>query len=328
MKLKLPSRKISLWVFLFFVSSLMGLPAISQPSAAILERGGENWKLKLNSLYAHDDNVATAPLNSALRPASITKTGDSIFEWSGTGTYFYKPVTKFNLRMDYDIDMTVHFKLNEYNLTTQMFSLTPTYKFTPLINAQIIYSYIWNIVDGSNFSGIHFVSPNFYYMHKKFGLSRIYFTFRSTDNWRFDSRDSIQNSAGINHFFFFLKNKGRIKFAYEFTNDNTEGPAFDRNLHNLSLKGKSPLFFGIDFDAEAKFSLRNYDSRKEDNGVDERKDVQQRYSVQLSKVLYKELGILEKLTFYSKYRHIFNKTNLEIREYKSNRVDVGLRAVF
>ena len=328
MKLKPSCRNISLWVFLFFVLSLMGLPAISQSSAALFEKKGENWKLKLNTLYAYDDNVVTAPDKVFFRPASITKISDSMFEWSGTGTYFYKPAKKFNLRMDYDIDMTVHSKLNEFNLTSQMISLTPTYKFTPLINAQIIYSYIWNRVDGRNFSGIHFVSPNFYYMHKKFGLSRIYFTFRTTNNWKFDSRDSIHNSAGINHFFFFFNHKGRIKLAYEFTNDNTEGPAFDRNLHNLSLDWKSPLFYGIDLDAKAKFSLRNYDSRKADNLVDEREDSQQRYSVQLSKVLYKELGIFEKLTFYSKYRHIFNLSNLGIREYKSNRVDVGLKALF
>lgn len=328
MEIKFSGWNVSLWVLLFFVFSLMGLPAISQPSAAILEKGGENWKLKLNTLYAYDDNVVTAPDKVSLRPASITKINDSMFEWSGTGTYFYKPVTKFNLRMDYDVDMTIHTELNEFNLTTQMFSLTPTYKFTPLINAQIIYSYIYNIVDGDNFSGTHFISPNFYYMHKKFGLSRIYFTFRSTDNWKFDSRDSSQYSAGINHFLFFFNYKGRIKFGYDFTKDDTTGSAFDRDLHNFSVKGKSPLFFGIDLDAEAKVSLRNYDSRKEDNGIDERKDTQQRYSVKLSKVLFKELGILEKLTFYSKYRHTFNKTNLEIREYKSNRVDVGLRAVF
>ncbi|MEE9190288.1 MAG: hypothetical protein V3U16_05915, partial [Candidatus Neomarinimicrobiota bacterium] len=197
-----------------------------------------------------------------------------------------------------------------------------------LINAQLMYSYIWNIVDGDNFSGVHFISPNFYYMHKKFGLTRVYYTYKSTNNWQFDSRDTGQHSAGINQFFFLAKQKGRIKLAYEFAEDNAVGSAFDRNIHNFSLKAKTPLFFGIDLDAEGKYSIRSYDTRLADNAVDERQDDQQRYTVKLSRVLYKELGILEKLTFYTKYRHTLNKTNLDIREYKSNRVDVGLRGIF
>lgn len=328
MSLRCLNLKIILRVLVVFISTFFSLYGISQSEAALFEKKGDNWTLKLNTLYAHDDNVATAPDKASLRPASMSKIGDSMFEWSGTGTYRFKPTEKFSLRTDYDVDMTLHSKLKAYDLTTQMFSLTPTYKFTPLINAQLMYKYIWNIVDGSNFSGIQFISPNFYYMHKKFGLTRVYYTYKSTNNWQFDSRDTGQHSAGINQFFFFSKRKGRIKLAYEYTTDDAKGSAFDRNLHNFSLKLKTPLFFGIDLDAEGKYSNRSYDTRVADNLVDKRQDDQQRYTAKLSKVLYKNLGFLEKLTFYGKYRHTRNKSNLDIREYKSNRYDFGLTARF
>ena len=315
-------------VLVVFIATFVCLHGISQSEAALFEKKGDNWKLKLNTLYAYDDNVATAPKDGSLRPASMSKIGDSIFAWSGTGTYSYKPTAKFSLRTDYDIDMTIHSKLKEYDLTTQMFSLTPTYKFTPLMNAQLMYSYIWNIVDGSNFSGVHFISPNFYYMHEKFGLTRVYYTYKSTNNWQYDSRDTGQHSVGINQFFFLAKQKGRIKLAYEFAEDNAAGSAFDRNIHNFSLKAKTPLFWEINLDAEAKYSIRSYDTRVADNAVDKRRDDQQRYTAKLSRVLYKNLGILEKLTFYGKYRHTYNNTNLNVREYKSNRFDFGLRAIF
>ena len=315
-------------VLVFFIALFVCLSVSSQSEAALLEKKGDNWKIKLNTVYAHDDNVATAPKDGSLRPESMSKIGDSMFEWSGTGTFFYKPTTKFSLRTDYDIDMTIHSKLKQYDLTTQMFSLTPTYKFTPLMNAQLMYSYIWNIVDGSNFSGVHFISPNFYYMHKKFGLTRVYYTYKSTDNWQFDTRDTGQHSVGINQFFFFSKQKGRIKLAYEYTTDDAKGSAFDRDLHNISLRVKSPLFYGINLDAEGKYSIRSYDTRVADNAVDKRRDNQQRYTVKLTRVLYKNLGFLEKLTFYGKYRHTYNKTNLNVREYKSNRFDFGLRGRF
>ncbi len=315
-------------VLTFSIVSFVYLSGIPQSEAALFEKKGDNWKLKLNTLYAHDDNVATAPKDASLRPASMSKIGDSMFEWSGTGIYKYKPTAKLNVRMDYDIDMTIHSKLNDYNLTSQMFSLTPTYKFTPLMNAQLMYSYIWNIVDGDNFSGIHFVSPNFYYMHEKFGLTRLYYTYKYTDNWKYNTRDTSQNSFGINQFFFLFNNKGRVTVGYEYSSDNAQGSAFDRNLHNLSLRAKTPLIYGIDLDADGKYSIRSYGTRVADNGTDKRRDDQQRYSVKLSKVLSKKLWTLENITAYSKYRHVRNSTNLDVREYRSNRVDVGLRAQF
>lgn len=320
--------KILSRVLVFLFATFVCLSGNSQSEAALWGKKGANWKLNLNTLYAHDNNVVTAPDDPALRPATMTQLGDSIFEWSGTAIYNYKPTTKFSLRMDYDIDMTIHTELNEYDLTSQMFTLSPTYKFNPSMNVQLMYSYIWNIVDGSNFSGVHFVSPNFYYMHEKFGLTRIYYTYKDTDNWDFDSRDTSHNAVGMNHFFFFSDYKGRVTFAYEYSNDNSDGPAFDRDLNDFSLKVKTPLLYEIVLDAECKYSVRSYETRLADDGVEKRKDYQQRYAINLSRVLIEKVGVLERLTFYGKFRHTFNRSNLDIREYASDRFDFGFRGTF
>jgi len=294
-----------------------------------MQKKGRDWKLKLNALYAYDDNVVHTPSDNTLRPVALTRqVSDSIFETSGTGTYFLAPMDKVKVRLEYDIDFSLHSHLHEYDLASQMFSVTPTYKFTPLMNVQFQYSYIYNIVDGNSFSGIHYLSPSFNHMSRKFGFTRIHYTFKNTNNWKFDTRDNDQNGAGISHYFFFFKQEGRLNLAYDYTHDNTQGRAFKRNSHDFKVALKTPLIYEIDLDADADFSIRDYKERVADNGVSTRRDVQQVFSIDISRVLAQRVGCLKRLTAEAGYRHTFNSTNLDINEYRSNRARVGLRALF
>ena len=301
---------------------------VPKPMGSLMEKKGNDWKIKLNTLYAYDDNVVHTPTDNALRPSTLTGRGDSVFGASGTGTYFLHPTEKVKLRLEYDIDSSWHTSLNEYDLMSQIFSVIPTYKITPLMNIQFQYSYIYNIVNGSSFSGIHYLSPSFNHMSQTFGFTRIYYTLKLTNNLQFVSRDNVQNTAGISHYFFFLKNKGRLNLAYNFTHDNTRGQAFERRLHGFKAALKSPLIYGINFDASTNISIRDYKSRLADDGVNARRDVYQLFSVGLSKVLTREVGWLERLTMYVDYRHTLNSTNLNVHEYKTNRTRMGLRGLF
>jgi hypothetical protein len=281
----------------------------------------------LNTIYAYDDNVVQAPRDMAFKPDSIDREDDSLFEWSATGVLKHAFTDKFSLRGTYDVDMTIHAHLSEYDLTSQIFGISPTYKLTPLMNIMLDYKYIYNIVDRANFSGIHYVGPSFNYMHPTFGMTRIFYTYKNTDNWKTDARDNIQHEVGFKQYVFFSNYTRRITFGYKYGTDNTLSDAFDRILHTLELNGRTPLFYGINLEVNAKATYREYDSRIATDGT-LRDDIQHSVYLTLSKVLLRRLAFMENLTAKVKYRYVYNESDLLLREYRSNRVDVGLEARF
>jgi len=293
-------------------------------SGTLANESGKNWSFKLETRYAYDDNVVQVPTRMSLRPVLRDGADDHLYEWSASGRFKHAFNNKFSIRADYDIDMTIHSDLSQYDLTSHLVGIRPRYKFTKLMNVELTYKYIYNIVDGENFSGIHYFEPSFNYMNKKFGLTRLFYTYKYSDNWLNDLRDNDQHSLGITQYSNFTK---RISVGYKYSNDNSIGSSFDRDIHIISVRGKMPLFYGIDMDAVAQFSFRNYDHRIATNG-DLRDDTQNKAFVTFSKVVLEKFGFLQKLTAKFKYRYIFNESNLLIREYRTNRYDAVLEARF
>ncbi|MGV7222615.1 MAG: surface lipoprotein assembly modifier [Nitrospinales bacterium] len=296
-------------------------------SAPLADESGKNWRIKLNALYAYDDNVVQAPRDMAFKPDAITTEDDSMLEWSATADWKHTFNKNLSLRAAYDVDMTIHSKLSEYDLTTQIAGISPTFKISPLMNVMLDYKYIYNIVDGDSFSGIQYLSPSFHYMHPKLGLTRLYYTFQYTDNWKTDLRDNIKHSLGIKQYIFFANYTRRISFGYKYTTEDANGDIYDRDLHTLELIGKTPLFFGVDLEVEAEATFRSYDTRlATDSGL--RDDIQHKVYVNLSKVLLRKFAFMENLTAKAQYRYEYNDSDLLLREYRTNRVEVGLEARF
>lgn len=319
------NSKILLFAVLLLSSLTVAPCAVT--AATLADESGKFWKFRLNASYGYDDNVVNEPTDKIFRPAFLVGKDDRMFEWSANGLIKHAFTDKFSIRADYDIDMTIHSKLSQYDLTSQIFGLGGMYKFTTLFNLRLDYKYIYNIVDGDNYSGHQYVSPSINYMSKTFGLTRLYYVFKYTDNWQNDLRDNSQHSGGFKHYFFFYNYTHRISLGYKYTSDDTTGDSLDRNLHTVDIKGKIPLFYGIDLEAEAEFTFREYVSRLGTDGS-LRDDTQQRFYVKFSKILAEKWGMLDTLTARLKYRYLFNDSNLLVREYRTNRVDIGLEARF
>ena len=316
-----------LWLALSFLSCFLLLFPCALTAATLADESGKNWKFKLKAFYAYDDNVVNEPTDELFRPAFLVGKDDHIFEGSASGLIKRSFTNKLSIRADYDIDMTIHSELSQYDLTSQIFGLGTMYKFTPLLNFMLDYKFIYNIVDGDNFGGIQYLSPSFNYMSRKFGLTRVYYTFKYSDNWLNDLRDNDQHSIGFKQYFFFSNYTKRISLGYKYTTDDTTGNSFDRDLHTIELRGKMPLFYGIELDAEVEFTFREYVSRLGTDGS-LRDDTQHKFYLQFAKVLMQQYGFMENLTARVKYRYLFNDSNLLIREFRTNRVDIGLEARF
>ena len=316
-----------LWLALSFLSCFLLLFPCALTAATLADESGKNWKFKVNAFYAYDDNVVNEPTDEFFRPAFLVGKDDHMFVWSANGMVKHAFTEKISIRADYDIDMTIHSELSQYDLTSQMFGIGTMYKFTPLLNFMLDYKFIYNIVDGDNFSGIQYLSPSFNHMSKKFGMTRVFYIFKSTDNWQNDLRDNDQHQVGIKHYFFFADFTRRIMLGYKYTTDDTTGDSFDRDLHTVQLKGQTPLFYGIELDAEVEFTFREYVSRLGTDGS-LRDDTQHKFSVKFSKVLLEKFGALQNLTAKVGYRYLFNDSSLLIRDFRSNKAYVGLDARF
>jgi hypothetical protein len=291
------------------------------------ERSGKNWKAGVKTMYIHDDNVVQTPRDGSLRPENLVGTGDSGFNLGAFAKYNFKISDGLNVAAEYYLDTEIYTELTDNNLVTQMFGILPRYKFTPLMNIDFRYSYIYNINDGESFSGSHFLGPSFNHMHKKLGMTRAYYYLKLGNNFINNDRDKTQHIAGIAHYLFFSKFKRRVAFTYQYTKDDTDGSNFDRDINLFKLNIRSPLLFGLILRGGGSYSIRDYDTFLSDNANETRQDYRQRYSVSLSKVLF-DRDAFGRLILEGKYRHIFNQTNLNFREYTSNRFDVGLKGKF
>lgn len=310
----------------FFLVGMMG--SMSPVSAqALVDKSGKNWKLKLNTFFAYDDNVVNEPDRVSARPTNLRGKDDGAFNWSGNAQVKHSFNKKFSVRATYDIDMTTYFDLNQYDLTSQMFGISPTYKITPTMNVMFDYNFIYNIVDGNNFSGINYFGPSFNYMNSKLGLSRLYYNYKTTNNWVNDFRDNEHHTMGASQYIFFSNYTRRIKIDYQYSVEDTANSAFDRDNHRIALEGRTPLMWGINMDVDAVFTLRDYDSRL-GSGTAFRDDTLQRYAIQFDKLLLAKWKCLQDLKLVAKYRHLKNGSNLITRDFTSNRGDIGLQARF
>ncbi len=294
----------------------------------LVNQSGKKWSIKLGTSFAYDDNVVNQPTRASARPAGLpSDPGDTSFGWNAQTTLKHSFNNKFFVRATYDIDLTVYSDLNQYDLTTQVFGLSPTYKISPTTHLMMNYHFIYNVVDGANFSGTNYFGPSFNHMNPFIGLTRLYYTFKATHNWQNVLRNNNHHTFGLQHIFFFSNYTRRISVDYQYSEENTVGSAFDRDNHRVKIKGQTPLVFGWQGEVDITYTFRGYDSRL-GSFTALRDDTLQRYQVGFSRVLVENWKLLRNLTLSLKYRRLENNTNLLPRDFSSNRGEISLVARF
>jgi len=306
---------------------IAGLGIVPAQSQTLVSKAGKKWSFKLGTGFAYDDNVVNEPTRASVRPANLPDANDGAFLFNGQGQFKHAFNNKFSVKATYDADMTVYFDLHQYDLVSQMFGISPTYKISPTMNVMLDYNFIYNIVDGAHFSGINYMGPSFNHMHPKWGLSRLYYTFKTTNNWQNDLRDNEHHTYGVAHYFFFSNYTRRIGVDYQYSQEDTAGSAFDRDNHRLKIKGQTPLVYGWNGEVDLTYTFRDYNSRLGSFGA-LRDDTLQRYGVTFSRVLLESWKCLQDLQLILKYRRLDNNTNLLSRDFESNRGDIVFQARF
>jgi len=290
--------------------------------------GGKNWKASFYASYVYDDNVVESPDNPANRPASLVGKDDSIFNWSASGTYRFKYDEKLDMTADYNIDMTTHFDLSTYDLTAQMFGLNPVYRFTKRFNISFRNWFVYNIVDGDDFSTVYIFHPSLNYMHPKLGMTRVHYTHKNTDNDQNDLRSFRRNAFGIDQVVFFSDYQHYFGAGYEYAEDDANNVGFDRQMHIFTVMAKASLPFDLSLLVNYKNTERLYDNQLGTIGLILRDDDRHRIDARLEWTGLRNLGFLKKLKTRLQYRHTSNDSNLLLRDFTVNQFIIGASAFF
>ena len=205
------------FLILTLVALLMPVQAFGQLS---VNKAGKNWKLQLKTQFLHDDNVAQNPDTP---PVVTSQESDSGFNGNLGFNYTHKFNNKISLAADYDIDATVYGDLSQFDLIAQMWGLKPKYKFNESMFVDMQYFYMWNIAGGNSFSGVNYINPSFNHLHKTFGLTRVHYFYKNTDNFQNQARDGDQHGGGITHIYLIPNSKNYVGVGYQVSDEDTDG---------------------------------------------------------------------------------------------------------
>lgn len=311
--------------------SFLLLPSLVMGQVSV-DKGGKSWKLKLKSQFLHDDNVAQNPDRP---PLLAPRNSDSGWNGNAAFNYTHKFNNKFSLAGDIDVDATLYSDLTQFDLVAIMAGFKPKYKFSENMFVDLQYFYMRNIAGGNDFSGVNYINPSFNYLHKKFGLTRVHYFYKNTDNFQNQARDGDQHGGGFTHIYLIPNSRHYIGAGYQVSAEETQGSVlttgafrdFDRTIHDFKVLGRIMLPMDIEFNGEYKFSFREYDTFAATAGS-VRDDKQHNFRLRFRKVLWDTLGILNKVTARLDYHHQNNDSNFLVRDYHSNRFMGGLEARF
>lgn len=296
--------------------------------AADFNTGGKNWSASFKASYIYDDNVVQTPDNSANRPAGLVGEGDSIFNWSASGSYQFKYDDKLSMTADYDVNMTTHFDLSAYDLTAQMFGLNPVYKFTDSFILSLRNWFVYNIVDGDDFSTLYIFHPSFNYMHPKLGMTRVHYTHTHTNHIANRFRTSQKNAWGIDQMFFFSNYRHYLRIGYEYAEEDST-LAFERAFHIFTISAKAELPYDLNLKLHYKNSELNYDFQLSSGaGLILRDDDRHKLDLKLEWTYQQKIRFIRRLRASLAYRHVSNESNLLVRDFTSNQIIIGVDAKF
>ncbi len=287
-------------------------------------KSGKNWKINFDVTAAYEDNITQNPTRGT---PLFLQDSDTSFNYSGSAQYLHSFNDKWSLLADYEIDQTVYFDLGQYDLLSNSWGLKPKYKISPNAFIELQYMYMWNVVGGNSFNGVNYISPSYMRSFGEWGITNVRFFYSNTDNFQNQARDADEFGGSISHIYIFPGTSNYVGVGYDISDEDTAG-RFDRMTHGFKLMGRYQLPMGITFKGQYKFNLRDYDTFAATTPGAIRGDDQHNYTFELSKVIASKAFFLNDLTGTIFWKRQTNDSNLVFREYRTNRIMIGLSAEF
>lgn len=116
----------------------------------------KSWTIQALAGMQYDSNVQLAAKDFA--------TGEQKGDWRGVvtlkGTILPVQTETTTLSLAYSLYQSLHFKLNDYNITRNLAELTVTHRLSPLFKTGLGYSFEWLFLGGDDYDRIHSITPS------------------------------------------------------------------------------------------------------------------------------------------------------------------------
>lgn len=187
--------------------------------------------------------------------------------------------------------------------------------------------FIYGVMRGGNsFSGVNYLGPSYTRSLGKWGLISARAFYANIDNFRNQARDADEFGGAFDYAYIFTSTKNYVGVGYQVSDQDTAG-RFDRTTQDFKVKGRFALPHELQFNAQYKFSLREYDTFASSRSSI-REDNQHNFRLGLSRVLMDQWQFLHGITANVNWSRQTNFSNLFFREFTSNTVMGGLSASF
>lgn len=296
---------------------------------------GENWDIRLSGGTSYDDNVILTPRNSANKPVGLpSNESDWAFDFSGQGRYKFQYSDALTLSTDYSLDYTAYTDLSQFDQLTNTFGANAAY-FIPdtgnnIYRLNLRYFFMYNIIGNDAYNSINYISPSMMFMiNRKFGFTRINYTFTNEDNKQTTARDTDSHSIGFDHYYFISGNlQKRIRVGYAYRNDEASGADNDLKAHTFNVALRTPLIREMFLDARYRYGSEDYDTRAVNIGAGIRDDDRHNFRVEFSKEIFKNLDFFDKLTGFLTYQRVNANSTDKLFEYNKNVISLMVKGIF
>lgn len=305
----------------------MSATALVLAAALLAPRGAraedKSWWLDVEGGIEYDDNVAVDQNDDTSGSGDAAAT----FEVDAG----YKAIDTENSRVEigYDFYQSVYQDLNEFNYQSHTPSLNAWTKLGG-VKLGFNYEYLHSLLDNRFFLDQHTFSPTASaFLTDTIFVSAFYRYHDKNYNSADDARDAQTHQPGADVFLYFDKaNKGYVSLGGSYTDEDTDGPAFDYS----GFVGRAAVQFPVTLferKGRVKFSY-SYQMRDYDNDEslllanDNLKRSDDRHTLRA----YGDISVTRSLKAIAEARFIERNSNLAAADYRENIASLGLRYGF
>jgi tetratricopeptide (TPR) repeat protein len=251
----------------YFENVLMLAPASEYAALAreylqrIEEKGREKrWELNFLTGMQYDSNVIV--VGDGPLPVGITRKSD----WNGLismrGSYSLIKDANMEMTAGYSLYQTLHTRLDDFNVTQNLFDISLSYGITPNVKVQAAYSFEHLLLGGHQYDYAHIISPSLLLNCREWGTTTIDYRYRTTTYSNFGAFTTNTDRNGDNHYAGFthtvpVGKSSSFRGGYSHDEDLTRAGFWDYHGDRVAIGFRASL----PFDSLAEISGEYYHKR-------------------------------------------------------------------
>ena len=271
--------------------------------------------IRLGASFDYDSNVTLTPGDAA--GASVIPTGgrDAVFTQFGNFEYEFFPTGPYGLMASYNLFMTWHPRLTQYDVMSHTFGATPSYR-TPNGTFWLPFRFNYTDLDSNKYWTAFTLTPTYLHMLKPdigletgLRLARNYYWWLQP--FPQEDRSSMNIGGNVGMYYFFKRQQGYVQTRASYEYNDASGSNWTSSIYSLLLSTLYPVTDKLRLNPSLELIYQPFD-HPWFNGVDyqaKRRDQSLVFGFQVLYKLYKDFDA--NLHYY----YIRNDSNTPLYDY-------------